>query len=90
MQYLYFAKVDPNFFLANAARHKENNWVVFDSIGKYDFVSSVPGIDRLPTKTLIVTGQKEIEFPKAPIHVISDLRGDTIFEVYDVSQVKVP
>ena len=39
---------------------------------------------------LIVAGEKEIEFPKPPIYVIGDLRGDKIFEIYDVSQVKLP
>ena len=91
MQYLYFSKVDPNFFLVNAKRHKsDEGWVIFDSIGKYDFVDSIPGIDRLPAKTLIVAGEKEIEFPKPPTYTIDDLRGDRIFEVYDVSQVKIP
>ena len=91
MQYLYFAKVNPAYFIQNAQRHKsQDGWVILDSIGKYDFVDSVPGIDRLPTKTLIVAGEKEIEFPKPPIYTIDDLRGDTIFEIYDVSQVKLP
>lgn len=85
IQYLYFQKVDPNYLIENVKRTRgEDGWVIFDSIGKFKFVPSVPGIDSMPEKSLLVVGEKEVNYPAAPIYTISYLNGDPGFLIYDV------
>ena len=89
IHYLYFQKVDPNWYLNNAKRTRgEDEWVAFESIGKYKFVPSVPGLELIEPKSLVVVGEKEVTFPIAPNIIFNDLRGDKIFEVYDIDKVK--
>lgn len=89
IHYLYFQKVDPEFYLSNVVRYRgEDGWIVFEKVGRYNFLPSVPGLETFPAKSLLVVGEKEVSFPAAPITGFSDLRGDLLFEVYDVDQVK--
>lgn len=89
IQYLYFQKIDPRFLQENARRTREKDgWVVFQSIGKFEFVPSVPSIESMPKKSLLVVGEKEITFPLGPIHTINYLNGDPGFLIYDVDKVK--
>lgn len=91
IQYAFFQKIDPKYFIENSIRPKTNNgWVDFDSIGKYKFVHSMPGFKQIPPKSLAIVGEKEITYPMDPKRVIRDLRGDIIFEVYDIDQAKLP
>lgn len=90
IQYLYFQKVDPEYYQANVKRTRgKDGWVIFDSIGEFKFVPSLPGIDSMPEKSLLVVGEKEVTYPSAPIHTINYLNGDPGFLIYDVDQVKL-
>lgn len=91
IQYLYFDKIDPNFFRSIVDRQRNaEGWVDVKSIGKYKFVSSMPGFEQIPPKSLAVVGEKEVTYPMNPMRVIRDLRGEIIFEVYDIDQAKLP
>ncbi len=89
IQYVFFQKVDPRYFIANAIRPRTyDGWVDFESIGKYQFVHSVPDVPKIPPKTLAVVGENEVEYPIPPKFIIRDLRGDILFKIYDIDQVK--
>lgn len=89
IQYLFTQKIDPKFLQVNAKRAREKDgWVVFQSLGKFTFVSSVPGIESLPEKSLLVVGEKEVSYPVGPVHVLKYLNGDIGFEIYEIDQIK--
>lgn len=89
IQYVFFQKVNPQYFIANANRPKtDNGWVDFESIGKYQFVHSIPEVPKIPKKTLGVVGENEVEYPIPPKFIIRDLRGDILFKIYDIDEVK--
>lgn len=89
IQYLFTQKIDPRLLQENARRTREGDgWVIFQSIGKFKFVPSVPSIESMPEKSLLVVGEKEITFPLGPIHTINYLNGDPGFLIYDIDKVK--
>lgn len=89
IHYLFTQRIDPRFLQEDAKRTKEKDgWVIFGSLGKFTFVPSVPGIESLPEKSLLVVGEREVNYPVGPIHVLKYLNGDRGFEIYDVDQVK--
>lgn len=89
IQYLYFDKIDPNFFRSTVDRQRNSQgWVDVKSIGKYKFVHSIPRIPEIPKNTLAVVGENEVEYPVFPKFIIRDLRGDILFKIYDIDQVK--
>lgn len=86
IQYLFFSKVDPHLVQTDSIRtHDNGGWIVFSKIGKYNFVPSVPDLNTRP-KSLIVVGESEIP-SKNWIYTIKDVRGDTIFEIYNSSDL---
>ncbi|MEK9146638.1 MAG: glycosyltransferase family 39 protein [Patescibacteria group bacterium] len=89
IQYLFTQKIDPKFLRINAKRIREKDgWVVFQSLGKFTFVPSIPEIELLPEKSLLVIGEKEASYPVGPVHVFKYLNGDIGFEIYDIDQIK--
>ncbi|MEX2028029.1 MAG: glycosyltransferase family 39 protein [Candidatus Curtissbacteria bacterium] len=89
IQYAFFQKLDPDYFVENAKRERgKNGWTEFASIGKYYFISSAPAAGNLPGKSLIVVGEHETEYRAKPEFVINDLRGDIIFKVFDTDKVR--
>ncbi len=89
IQYIFFQKVNPRYFIANANRPRtDNGWVDFESIGKYQFIHSIPDVPKIPKNTLGVVGENEVEYPTAPKFIIRDLRGDILFKIYDIDKVK--
>lgn len=89
IQYLYFQKIDPKFLQENIKRSRgRDGWVQMESIGKYTFAPSLPGVENIPPKTLLVSGQKEVTFPLGPIFTIYYLNGDPGFLIYDIDKVR--
>ena len=89
IQYLFSQKIDPKFLQENAKRIREKDgWVVFQQLGKFTFVPTVPGIESLPDNSLLVVGEKEVSYPIGPISTINYVNGDPAFLVYDVNEVK--
>lgn len=88
IQYAFFQKIDPNYFIKNTIRTKaENGWTEFESIGKYYFIPSVMGAEEIPDNSLLVVGEHEIEYKK-PQLLIRDLKDDIIFKIFDTNEVK--
>ena len=89
VQYLFFQKIDPVFYQKNSVkRHDENGWIVFDNVGKYYFVPSMPAVETIPERSYLVIGEGEVNYPVGPLFVIKDLRNDPIFEIYDARSVQ--
>ncbi len=90
IQYLYFDKIDPNFFRSTVDRQRSTEgWVDVKSIGKYKFIPSIPDVlPKIPKNTLGVVGENEVQYPIPPKFIIRDLRGDILFKIYDIDQVK--
>ena len=89
IHYLYFGKINPTYYSNNVKRTRfADGWINLEYIGNYKFTNSAAGIELIPKKSLLVVGENEVSFTVGPIFVIDDLRGDRLFEVYDVDQVK--
>ena len=89
IQYLFFEKVDPNYFLANVQRtHAEDGWVNVQKIGKFVFTTSAPGLDQVPYKSLVIIGEKEVSLSQPPIRTIKYLNADVGFEIYSNEKIE--
>lgn len=91
IHYLFNAKYDPKFYLESGqtVRYRgPGQWQVVEKIENVVFYPSVPKLDTLPPKTILAVGEKEVSFPAKPIFLVNDLKGDQLFEVYDVDEVK--
>lgn len=89
IQYLYFLKIDPEFYFNNVERERgKDGWINLRKIGNFNFVSSVPGPETLLPRALLTAGNKETEFPAKPIKTINYVNGDVGFEIYDIDEVK--
>jgi 4-amino-4-deoxy-L-arabinose transferase-like glycosyltransferase len=91
IHHLFFNKIDPYQFLYSdfTKRYRGvDNWQVVDQIGNFRFYASAPSLEKLPPKSLLAVGEKEVLFPVQPIHTVYYPNGDKFFEVYDVDHVK--
>ena len=89
IHYLFFEKYDPGNYQKSVKRYKdEGGWQVVEQIGNFRFYPTTPSLENLPKRTILAVGEKEVSFPTKPIFTVIDLRGDLLFEVYDVDEVK--
>lgn len=91
IHYLFFEKYDPNSYLnsQNVVKYRgEDKWQVVEQIDKIKFYPVTPNLRDLPQQSLLAVGEKEVSFNLQPVFFINDLKGDRLFEVYDVDLVK--
>lgn len=89
---LFFQKIDPNFYHnpANVNRYfDQGGWTVVTRIGNYNYVPSLPSLDKYPSKTLIVVTKGEMNYPTALVYKIDDPQGKNVFEIYDLGKIRI-
>jgi len=92
IHYLFYEKYDPKTYLNSVVRYRDRDgWQVVEKIGKFSFYPSAPGLETLSANSLLVlegTEAKELLFPTKPVFTVDDPKGDRLFEVYDVNEVR--
>ncbi len=87
---LFFQQVNPSDFLnpTYVDRYFDNKgWVVVTRIGKYNYVSSAPGLENLSLNTLIVVNYGEINTNVKPIYQINYPDGEKEFDIFKVDDL---
>ncbi|MEK7580982.1 MAG: glycosyltransferase family 39 protein [Patescibacteria group bacterium] len=89
IHFLMYTKYDPSTYHQKQIHTKDNQgWQNVQAIGKFHFYGSTPAIEELPLNSLLIVGEKEVDYPQAALkYYINDLRGDRLFEVYDMNVV---
>ncbi len=89
---LFFQKIDPNFYHnpANISRYfDQGGWTVVTKIGNYNYVPSVPSLDKYSSKTLLIVTKGEMNYPTALVYKIDNPQGENVFEIYDIGKMRV-
>lgn len=88
IQYVFSQKLDPLYFQKNNVHTLQNaGWLYIRQIGKYSFPTSI-NTNEIPPASLVVVSEKELETEIQPIESIKDVRGDTIFQIYEGDKIK--
>ncbi len=88
IHYLFYNSIDPSYYFNNSKKGKNvDGWIVLESIGKYHFVQEDLDYNSLPPRSIVArqASQNTIKQAKAQIR---DLRGEIIFEIVDVDEIK--